>query len=156
MKRPSTSWPLALAAAAACLLCCGDALAQFKGPEEATDYRQAVLTVMSAHFGRIGAMVNGKVAFDANAAQVNADLVATLARLPWTAFVEGSDDGDTNARPEVWSQPEKFRAASQRLQDAAAKLAEAARSGQQDAVKAAFDRTSEACKACHDDFRKQH
>ena len=67
-------------------------------------------------------MVNGKAPFDAKAAQANADLVVTLARLPWSAFVDGSDKGDTNARPEVWSQPDKFKAAAQRLQDATVKL----------------------------------
>ena len=101
-------------------------------------------------------MVKGKVPFDARVAQANADLVVTLARLPWSAFVEGSDKGDSNARPEVWSQPDKFKAAAQRLQDATVKLAEAARTGQPDAVKAAFGATSETCKSCHEDFRKKH
>ena len=59
------------------------------------------------------------------AAQANADLVATLAKLPWSAFIEGSDKGDTNARPEIWSQADKFKAASQKLEDATVKLAAA-------------------------------
>ena len=148
-------WSLA-AAAAATFLCCGPAAAQFKNADAAIEYRQGALTVMDNHYDRIGAMAKGKVPFDAGAAQANADLVVTLARLPWGAFVEGSDKGDTNARPEVWSQADKFKAAAQRLEDATAKLAEAAKTGKPDAVKAAFGATSEACKACHDDFRKKH
>jgi cytochrome c556 len=144
------------AVAAAALLACGQAAAQFKNPDDAIEYRQGALAVMGHHFGAIGAMANGKVAFDAKAAQANADLVATLARLPWGAFVDGSDKGDTNARPEVWAQPDKFKAAAQRLQDAAVKLAAAARSGKPDDLKAAFGTTAEACKSCHDDFRKKH
>jgi len=149
------TWSLAAAAVAA-LLACGQAAAQFKNPDEAIEYRQGALAVMGNHFGRIGAMVSGKVPFDAKAVQANADLVATLARLPWSAFVEGSDKGDTNARPEVWSQADKFKAASQKLEDATVKLAVAAKTGNPDAVKAAFSATGDACKSCHDDFRKKH
>jgi cytochrome c556 len=149
-----TSWsPAAIAAAA--FLCCGSAAAQFKSPDDAIEYRQGALAVMGHHYGRIGAMVNGKATFDARAAQADAELVATLAKLPWSAFVDGSDKGDTNARPEIWSQPDKFKAAAQRLQDATVKLADAAKTGNPDVLKTAFGATSQACKSCHDDFRKK-
>ena len=150
-----TSWSHAAVAAAA-ILCCGPVAAQFKNADAAIEYRQGALAVMDNHYDRIGAMVKGKVPFDAAVAQANADLVVTLARLPWSAFVDGSDKGDTNARPEVWSQPDKFKAAAQRLQDATVKLAEAAKSGKPDALKTAFSATSDASKSCHDDFRKKH
>jgi cytochrome c556 len=149
------SWSLAASAVIA-LLACGQAAAQFKNPDDAIEYRQGALAVMGNHFSRIGAMASGKVPFDARAVQANADLVATLAKLPWSAFIEGSDKGDTNARPEVWSQADKFKAASQKLEDATVKLAAAAKTGNQDAIKAAFGTTGETCKACHDDFRKKH
>lgn len=149
------SWtPVALAAAA--LLACGPAAAQFKNADAAIEYRQGALLVMDNHYDRIGAMVKGKAPFDARIAQANADLVVTLARLPWSAFVDGSDKGDTNARPEVWSQRDKFNAAAQKMQDATVKLAEAARTGKPEALKAAFSATAETCKSCHDDFRKKH
>ena len=143
-------------AAIALLACCAGAGAQFRGADDAIEYRQGALAVMGNHFGRIGAMVAGKAPFDARAAQANAELVVTLARLPWSAFIEGSDKGDTSARPEVWSQPDKFKAAAQRLQDASVRLLEATRKGPPDAVKAAFDETAATCKSCHDDFRKKH
>jgi cytochrome c556 len=149
------SWSLAASAVAA-LLVCGQAAAQFKNPDDAIEYRQGALAVMGNHFSRIGAMASGKLPFDAQAVQANADLVVTLARLPWSAFMEGSDKGDTNARPEVWSQADKFKAASRKLEDATVKLAAAARTGNQDAVKAAYGAAGETCKACHDDFRKKH
>ncbi len=149
------SWSLAASAVAA-LLACGHAAAQFKNPDDAIEYRQGALAVMGNHFSRIGAMASGKVPFDAKAVQANADLVATLAKLPWSAFIEGSDKGDTSARPDVWSQADKFRAAAQKLEDATVKLAAAARTGNQAAVKAAYAAAGETCKSCHDDFRKKH
>ncbi len=36
------------------------AQAQFANPEDAIKYRKASFTVMAAHFGRIGAMANGR------------------------------------------------------------------------------------------------
>jgi cytochrome c556 len=144
------------ASAVGSLLICGTAAAQFKNPADAIEYRQGALAVMGNHFSRIGAMVNNKVPFDAKAVQANAELVATLAKLPWAAFVDGSDKGDTSAKPEIWSQPDKFKADAQKLQDATAKLLEAAKTGNQDAVKTAFGAAGDACKACHDDFRKKH
>ena len=150
------SWSLAASAVAA-LLACGQAAAQFKNTDDAIEYRQGALAVMGNHFGRIGAMVSGKAPFDAKAAQANADLVLTLSRLPWPAFIEGSDKGDTNAKPEVWSQPDKFKAASARFQDAAVRLsAAAAKATKADDLKAAFSATADTCKSCHDDFRKKH
>jgi cytochrome c556 len=150
-----TSWK-PLACAVATLALSATASAQFKNADDAIEYRQGALVVMAHHFGHIGAMASGKLPFDAKAAESDAELFATLARLPWTAFVDGSDKGDTSARPEIWAQPDKFKADVQRLQDAAARLVEATRMGRQDAVKAAFSATGDACKGCHDDFRKKH
>jgi cytochrome c556 len=144
------SWALAA------LVACGPAAAQFKSADDAIEYRQGALSVMGHHFGALGAMANGKVPYDAKAAQANADLVATLARLPWSAFIEGSASGDTNAKPEVWSQADKFKAAAQKLEDATVKLTAAARTGKPEDLKTAFSATADTCRGCHDDFRKKH
>lgn len=39
--------------------------AQFAKPEDAVKYRKASFTVMAAHFGRLGAMANGRAPYDA-------------------------------------------------------------------------------------------
>jgi cytochrome c556 len=108
---------------------------------------------MSTHFSRLGAMAQGKVPFDAKVAADNADIVAGMAKLPWAAFVEGSDSGETKAKPEIWKQSAKFKEAADKLQAESTKLAVAAHSGKEDAFKAAFTATAGTCKACHDDFR---
>lgn len=53
------------------------AAAQFQKPEDAVKYRQSALSLMGTHFSRLGAMANGRVPFDAKAAQDNAALVET-------------------------------------------------------------------------------
>lgn len=132
------------------------AAAQFQKPEDAVRYRKAAFTVMATHFGRIGAMANGKVPFDAAAVAANADIVAAMSKLPFPAFVAGSENaGDTHAKPEVWSESDKFRAAATKMQEDAAKLQAAAKGGKLDEIKAAFGATAKSCKACHDNYRKE-
>ena len=130
------------------------ASAQFAKPEDAVKYRKASLTVIGTHFGRVGAMVNGRVPFDAKAAAENAELVADLAKLPWTAFGEGTDKGETRAKPEIWKETGKFKELADKFQAEAVKLQAAGKTGYLDAIKAAFGATGASCKACHDNFRK--
>jgi cytochrome c556 len=131
------------------------AAAQFAKPEDALKYRKAAFTVMAAHFGRVGAMVNGRAPFDAAAAQQNVEIATMMSKLPFTAFGPGTDIGDTRAKPNVWSDNAKFTAAATKMQDEMAKLNTAAKSGNLDQIKAAFGPVGAACKACHDDFRKE-
>jgi cytochrome c556 len=113
--------------AAAAVTLSAPAAAQFAKPEDAVKYRKASFTVMAAHFSRIGAMASGRAPFDAKLAAENADIVAAMAKLPWAAFTEGSDSGDTKAKPEVWKEQAKFKAGADKLQAESAKLAESPR-----------------------------
>lgn len=143
---------LVLAAAAVTLSV--PASAQFAKPEDAIKYRQSALTVMATHFGRVGAMANGRVPFDAKALADNANIAEEMSKLPWAAFVDGSDKGTTRAKAEIWSDNAKFKAAAEKMQAEMSKVAAAAKTGNLDAVKAAVGATGGACKACHDVFRK--
>ncbi|OYV00448.1 MAG: cytochrome C [Burkholderiales bacterium PBB5] len=132
------------------------AAAQFNKPEDAIKYRQAAFTVMANHFGRIGAMAQGKVPFDAKLAAENAVIVSDLARLPFTAFGEGTDKGlPHRAKPEVWKEAAKFKAAGDKMVAEVAKLDAAAKAGNLEALKAAAGAVGQSCKACHDDFRAE-
>lgn len=154
MKRPIPSFWIAAIALAGCATAL-PAAAQFAKPEDAIKYRKAAFTVMGTHFGRLGAMANGKIPFDAKVAADNADVALMMSKLPYVAFVEGSDKGDTKAKPEIWAEPEKFRAAASKMQDEMVKLNAAAKTGSVDNLKAAFGPTGQACKGCHDTYRKE-
>ena len=140
--------------AAAVITLSAPASAQFAKPEDAIKYRKASLTVMATHFGRVAAMANGRVPFDAKAAADNAAIAEALSKLPWAAFVEGSDRGDTKAKADIWSDSGRFKDASEKMQGEMSKLAVASRTGSMDNIKAAVGATAGACKACHDVFRK--
>ena len=130
------------------------ALAQFQKPEDAVKYRKAAFTVMGAHFGRIGAMANGRAPFDAAVAADNAAVVEAMSKLPWAAFGEGTDKGDTRAKPAVWSEQAKFKEGAEKMQAEVSKLTAATKTGNLDAVKTAFGAAGQTCKACHDAYRK--
>lgn len=132
------------------------AAAQFQKPEDAIKYRQAAFTVMANHFGRVAAMAQGKAPFDAKTAADNAQIVATMSRLPFAGFTEGSDKGMPHrAKPEVWKESAKFKAAAEKMQAEVAKFETAAKGGNLDAIKAAVGAVGNSCKACHDDFRAE-
>ena len=131
------------------------AAAQFAKPEDAIKYRKASFTVMAAHFGRVGAMASGRAPYDAKAAAENADIAAAMAKLPWAAFTEGSDKGETRAKPEIWKDSAKYKEAADKMQAEMVKLSAAAKAGNVDALKTAFGPAAATCKGCHDNFRKE-
>ena len=64
------------------------------------------------------------------------------------------DDGyDTEALATIWEKPEEFKAATQKLLDESAKLAELAPGSDKAAVGAQVMALGGACKNCHDTFR---
>lgn len=142
-----------LAVALSTLTLAAPASAQFAKPEDAVKYRQSALFVMAQHFGRIGAMVNGRIPYDAKAAADNADIVADMAKLPWAGFGAGTDKISQKAKPEIWTEQAKFKEHSDKLVAETAKLAAAAKTNNLDNLKAAFGPTANTCKGCHDAYR---
>ncbi len=144
---------LAIAAAAVVAF---PASAQFAKPEDAVKYRQSALFVLGQHFGRIGAMANGRVPYDAKAAVENAEIVAEMAKLPWAGFGPGTDKvTPSRAKAEIWSEQAKFKEHNEKLVGESAKLLAAAKTNNLDNLKVAFGATANTCKTCHDAFRKE-
>lgn len=147
-------FPSMLAAAAAVGLAL-PAAAQFAKPEDAIKYRKSGMFVMATHFGRVAAMANGRVPFDAKVAAENAEIATTMSKVVYAGFTDGTDKGDTKAKPEIWNEMDKFKAGATKMQEEMAKLNAAAKTGNLDAIKAATGETGKACKACHDTYRKE-
>lgn len=140
---------------AAALVFSGSASAQFAKPEDAIKYRKSALFVMQQHFARVGAMANGRVPFDAKAIAENASIAESMSKLPWAGFVEGSANGDTRAKPEIWTEQAKFHEASEKMMAEMSKLAVVAKTGNIDNIKAAVGAVGGSCKACHDAYQKK-
>jgi cytochrome c556 len=133
----------------------GVAYAQFAKPEDAIQYRQSVMFLMSQHFGRMFAVVKGQNPYDKATFEQDAVLVETLATLPWEAFmVPGTDKGKTGLKSSAFKEKDRFMQDAKKLEAETAKLAETAQTGNMDAIKAQLGETAKSCKSCHDDFRK--
>lgn len=133
----------------------GLAFAGFAKPEDAIRYRQAVMTVIGQHFGSIAAAVAGKAT---NSTDIEHDAVVlrTMSELPWAAvMVPGSDQGDTKLSDRAMKEPDKFIAVAQQFESAVQKLAQTAKSGDMEAVKAQFGEVAKSCKACHSTYWNQ-
>ena len=141
-----------------CLCSAVSAQAQntFQRPGDAVEYRQAGFELMGTHFRRLNAMAQGKVAYDAKAVEDNMAVIAVVSKLPFTAFVPGSDKvKGTEALPEVWSQPAKFQEAADKFQAEVGKLQAAVKGGKPEEVKVAAGAVGQSCKACHDNFEQK-
>ena len=148
---PRALWIAALAALAAGLTL--PAAAQFARPEEAVKYRQATWSVLNLHFTRIGAMPRGRVPFDGRLALRDAEVVAALARLPASAFGPGTDLPNDHARPEIWTETQRFRELGDRMVAETTRLLTVAQTQDLDRLKAAYGAAANTCKECHDAYR---
>ncbi|MBZ4193043.1 MAG: cytochrome c [Candidatus Contendobacter sp.] len=126
-------------------------------PQDVAEYRKAVYTVVGWNFKPIGAMIKGEIPFDAAAVARHAQYVDLMSKAAPEGFAKGSGPDavkDTEAKPEIWTNPDKFKTAMTNFQQEAAKLTEVAKAGQEADIKAQFGKTAETCKACHKEFRK--
>lgn len=126
-----------------------EAFAQEK-PENYIRLRKANQQVTNWHMRQLAAMIKGQAQMDAAQAAKAANVIATLAPVFASAFPPGTDQGDTRARPEIWTQRDKFDQYMNRYVAEAAKLPDAVKSGD---FKSQFGTLAKVCQNCHDDFR---
>ncbi|KTF18866.1 c-type cytochrome [Pseudoalteromonas sp. 10-33] len=125
----------------------------FKEPSDAIEYRQSAFSILSVQIGDMGAMLKGKVPFDAEQFKMRANNAAALSKMPWEAFYAGTDKGDTSALAAVWSENTVFVEKANAFAANADKLALAAQSGDKAVIGKAFGAWAKGCKECHKQFK---
>ena len=128
------------------------ALAQAK-PEVLVKQRQAAMVLQGKYLGPIGGMLKGNIPYNADTVALNATFLENLARMPWDGFQQSTSGVKSAAKPEIYSDAAKFKAAVDTLEAETAKLGAAARAKNEAGVKAAFGGVAKACGSCHDAFR---
>jgi cytochrome c556 len=147
---------LSLAAGAALLALIAPAYAQFAKPEDAIKYRQSAFALIGNHMGRINGQLKAPTP-NVQVIQSSAALIETLSKLPFEAFIAGSESGGnppTRAKPEVFKDAAKVKSLTEKMQAEVGKLAAVAKGGDVNAIRAQFGEVGKSCKACHDDYRK--
>ena len=115
--------------------------------------RQAVYTVLGTHFSQMGAMVQGRMPYDAATFRTAAERVAFMATVAADTFPQGSLTANSKAKPELWQNAAEFQTLMKDLRDKSAALSVASRSGGLDAARPAFLAAAGTCKACHDKYK---
>ncbi|KXI23496.1 c-type cytochrome [Photobacterium sanguinicancri] len=126
----------------------------FEKPEDAIHYRQAAFSMIAANFGDMADMVKGRKDWNQEVFSKRAQYISTLALMPGEAFsVDGSDKGDTKAKPEIWNDWDGFTVKLNKFQTDLTQLAQVASQGDERATKKAFGVAAKNCKACHSDYK---
>ncbi|MGE5617204.1 MAG: c-type cytochrome [Bacillota bacterium] len=141
--------------ALAAVLVATAAFAQQPKPESQIKLRKAAYDLMNYNFDNLDNMASGKKPYNREESIRNADFVAMLATVPRMFFGEGTDKGETRAKPEIWEHRADFDAKMDKMSTEAAKLPQVARGGDVAALRKQVEETEKACKACHDDYRKK-
>lgn len=129
-------------------------LASARDPiKDAISARAGAFTLIAANMKPMGAMAEGKAPFSQAEFAKRAGNIAALSSMPWEFFIPGSDKGQTEAKAEVWSKPDDFKAAAAKFQEAATKLAAATQGGDETAIKTQFGAMAKTCKSCHQTFK---
>ena len=133
-------------------------LAQAQSPtpaEKAIQYRQAVFKVIAGNFGPLAQSAQGKLELTPAAARRYAERLASITSFVGEAFPDISREGETKARPEIWTSRAEFDKLLGDLTTATRSLATVSASGstKPEDFKAAVGAVGNACKACHDQVR---
>jgi len=128
------------------------AQAQQAKPEDQIKQRKSAYAVIGHNFSNLAAMAQEKKPYSKDEAVRSADLAAVLADYPRNFFTEGTDKGETKAKPEIWEKRPDFDSKMDKMIGEVRKLPQAAR-GDLASLKKAVADAGAACKACHDEYR---
>ena len=134
----------------------GVAFAGFAKPEEAIRYRQAVMTVIGQQLGQLAGVIKGETPYDKKNVERDADVIKLMSELPWEAFMfPGSDKGNTSLKPSAFKEKDKFLAVATQFEGETRKLADIAKNGDLEALRAQFGTVVQTCKTCHSTYRSR-
>ena len=124
-------------------------------PEKLIEYRQDFMQAVKSHNNAIKAIVNGTVPYDQHLDMhlgALEQLFAEIARL----FPEGSDFGETNAKAEIWDNPQKFQQTVEKANQAFADFKQVVAGGDNQKTRTAFKEFGRAsCGSCHKTFKEK-
>lgn len=120
-------------------------------PDDMIKYRKNVMEANGGIMAAANAILQNKVSFKGQLPAYAKSLEGINKDLA-NLFPQGTNKGDTDALPEIWSKRAEFERHARDTQGKAASFAKAAATGKD--VDARFKELSDSCKACHKDFRK--
>lgn len=122
-------------------------------PEQAIAARQAAFALSAATFGGMKGAIDRQES-------VRTQVFAARALAKWanalpSMFPEGSGEGATRAKPEIWTDRAGFEAKAAAYAAAATTLAEKAAADDAEGFAAQWQAVRETCGSCHTAYRKE-
>ena len=147
----------------ASLMLLGAASAHAEGltAEEQIKTRKAGYSFMAWNMGKIKAQViDGSVPYNASQVQAAANAIEAIANSGMSALygpdtAQKQGEQTTRLKPEFFNNLEEAGRLGRNLSLATVDLQAAAQTADPEAIKKAFGKVGQACKACHDKFREE-
>lgn len=129
--------------------------------EDQIKYRQSAMTFMRWNMGIIkNQVVTNPDSYNKDQVQAAANVIAAISNSGLgRLFSAGTETGtgwkETMVKPEFFKEPDEVKKLAKAFTEEANLLAKLAASGQVSDIQSQFDKTFEACKACHKKYRKK-
>jgi cytochrome c556 len=118
----------------------------------AVKYRQTTMKAVGGHMGAIGAIAKKQVDHPGDLA-VHTASIAALSGIVSDLFGPDAKGGD--ALPKIWSEPAEFQKRLDAFKTAAQDLDALVKGGDMTNFGQAVGALGQACKGCHDNFKKE-
>lgn len=122
--------------------------------ESAIQYRQNVMQAIGGLVGTSVGQIRDTLEYGPELKAVAQGLQALTRDIP-SLFPAGSDFGETDAKAEIWENWEQFEQSAADTREAVDGFAAAVDGGDRREMLRAFKEMGDACKACHEDFRRE-
>lgn len=156
MSNSITRLTLAFAAAAGIALSPA-AISHFDDTEMPQSYRQSYFTLVAMNFGPVVATVKGEIPWNQDKMEDWTNDLAALSTLDvMRGFVDGSEQGTTRAKPEIWDNKADFESKLNDLNEALSALQLATAGGDKKAIAEKVGAAGKTCKSCHDDYKAEN
>lgn len=132
-----------------CLVTLLAAAQAFAGPGED---RQKSFKKALIHFEPIGVMLRDGP-FRKDQFIQHADALKAVAAAPFALFQPNTIDDVSRAKPEIWTQPAKWKAEQDKFLQAVNALQAGARTDDVATIRNKYNAIAQSCKSCHDAFR---
>lgn len=144
---------------ACCLLPCLLALSACGEPEDTRPgkpvaNRQAAFKQIMRTFEPMGVMLREK-GYEPKGFAAQASKLKDIKDAPWSHFGPDTQYPPSKSTDAVWQQMAEFEQARDTFLKAVTTLDKAAQTGQEDAVRKAYDAVHASCKNCHKTFRNR-
>ena len=123
-------------------------------PEQLVTKRQAVFKQFTRTLEPIGLVARDRQPYQADALLTQALELQQLADKPWPLFRPDGNYPPTRALAKVWDDPDAFQQAQRLYITRVDALVQAAQQRDLARIRPATSEVEQACKACHDSFRR--